>query len=288
MDDTKSTLQKLIQASEKCYPDPYASLVWPERLDPEEHWYTSPELLTVHGTQAAAGIDERQLKRLGFYEAVNFYCINIHGEKLFVEGAAHRLYGCVGDEVTQYLHHFVNEENKHLTYFGRFCLRYAGKIYPSREGLAIARRYETGEEDLVFFLRVLISEEIIEVYNGLMANDARLHPLAREINYLHHRDEARHRLFGRLIAKELFDRHAPKWPAATVRDLHEYVRHAIERTWALYYNPEVYRDAGFERPDETAARVWADPAARKHRKDKLAPFVAYLGSSGLIDREPDW
>src|SRR5207244_844073 len=143
-------------------------------------------------------------------EAVNFYSLNIHGEKALLEGLAHRLYQPDLSEVSKYLHHFLDEENKHMVYFGEFCLRYAGKIYRDRK-VAFPREYERGEEDFLFFGRVMIFEEIVDYFNRRMGNDERLSTVAREINRLHHSDEARHLTFGRRIVKELFEQWRPSW-----------------------------------------------------------------------------
>src|SRR6266705_194388 len=59
--------------------------------------------------------------------------LNIHGEKALVEGLARKLYEREKREISPYLHHFLDEENKHMVYFGEFCTRYAGKIYPDKK-----------------------------------------------------------------------------------------------------------------------------------------------------------
>ena len=42
-----------------------------------------------------------------------------------MQGLAARLYRSDLAEIADYLHHFLDEENKHSVYFGGFCPRYA-------------------------------------------------------------------------------------------------------------------------------------------------------------------
>ena len=57
--------------------------------------------------------------------------------------------------------------------------------------------------DIIIFGRILIAEELCDVFNARMANDGRLPPLVREINGVHHRDESRHIAFGRQMMRSL-------------------------------------------------------------------------------------
>ena len=126
MADFMQMVEKLCRASRRQYLDPYTYLEWPERLDPDQ-WQFSPELISLYETAAYKGLTEAQRKKLSFYETVNFFSLNIHGERPLVEGLARRLYQSDSQEVTPYLQHFLDEENKHMAYFGGFCMRYPPK-----------------------------------------------------------------------------------------------------------------------------------------------------------------
>ena len=199
MRDFSSTVEKLCNASRRNYVNPYDHIQWPESLD-QDQWFFSSELLSLYGTPLYRDMTEEQKKRLSFYETVNFFSLNIHGEKALVEGLAHRAYRSNMESVTPYLHHFLDEENKHMVYFGGFCQRYAGKVYRDRK-LMFPREYAPGEEDFLFFAKVLIFEEIVDVYNMAMAKDSRLPAIVRRINLAHHLEESRHLAFGRLFVK---------------------------------------------------------------------------------------
>jgi hypothetical protein len=253
---------------------------WPEARD-RDGWYTSPELLSLHGTAAAAGLSDARLRELAFFEALNFYSLNIHGERLLLQGLAARLHRKDFARISGYLHHFLDEENKHLCYFGTFCMRYGGKIYPHVQ-LAFPRDHAPGEEDVLFFAKVLVFEEIVDHYNRAMARDARLAPIAREINRLHHLDEARHLAFGRLLVKDLLARHAPSWSPETLAGVRATLAAFVEAMWRQYYNPEVYRDAGLANPHDLARAAFASPAAHAHRAAASRRCLAFLGEAGIL------
>jgi len=276
--------EQLCDASQRKYVNPYEFLEWPAELD-RERWYTSPELVSLHGTEAWETMDEPARKRLSFFEAVNFYSLNIHGEKALIEGLAHRLYAGGREGHSAYLHHFVDEENKHMVYFGGFCSRYAGKVYRDRK-VAFPREYAEGEEDVLFFAKVMIFEEVVDVYNLRMSKDERLEPVAQRINLIHHLEETRHLVFGRAITAELFEKHAPSWTAETRRGVAEYLAGYLRSTWKEYWNPDVYADAGLDRPYELARMAFDDPSARDRRREISASCVTYLLEHGMIEEEP--
>lgn len=285
MAEWTQTLEKLCEASKKDYANPYLYPEWPESLKPEEHWFTSPELVSLYGTPTYDRLSEAEKKRLSFYEAVNFFSLNIHGEKPLVEGLAHRLYLKNNKEINPYLHHFLDEENKHMIYFGGFCLRYAGKIYPDKK-MVFPREYAPGEEDFLFFAKVLIFEEIVDVYNVRMLKDERLHPVAREINRLHHKDEARHLVFGRQYVKATFDQYLARWKPETVQGVRDYLVGYLTATWKEYYNPDVYRDAGLPDPYAAMEEAWNDANCRTHREKVTEGCLRYLLENKILTGKP--
>src|SRR5262245_26150598 len=115
-------VDRLCEISRHVYSNPY-QLEWPASVKPED-WCTSPELYER--------LPESQRSKLSFYEAINFFSLNINGEKSLVEGIARRMYSKRLSQATAYLHHFLDEENKHMVYFGTFCMKYAGRTYPEK------------------------------------------------------------------------------------------------------------------------------------------------------------
>lgn len=172
-----------------------------------------------------------------------------------------------------------------MVYFGGFCSRYAGKVYKDRK-VAFPREYAEGEEDFLFFAKVLIFEEIVDVYNLRMSKDERLEPIARKINLIHHLEETRHLAFGRAITAELFERHAPRWDVETRRSVSDYLVSYLRATWKEYWNPDVYVDAGLTDPYRIARTGFEDPARTAHRREVAAGCVRFLLEHEMIEKEP--
>jgi P-aminobenzoate N-oxygenase AurF len=283
-DMNTSLVDKLVHASRKHARNPYEYIEWPETLE-REAWHVSPELCSIYGTRYWDELDDPARKRLSFFEAVNFFSLNIHGEKMLMEGLSARLYVPGQPRIAQYIHHFLDEENKHSVLFGGFCQRYAGKIYPDRK-LAISRQMSEGEADLLFYAKVLIFEELADAYNLAMAQDERLHWLSRKINENHHYEEVRHLVFGRQMVKDLLAAHGTGWSTEKRRELGDYLGRYLESTWREYYQPDVYQDHGFPDPWSVMESAWDHPAQREHRRRTSAKCVSFLLENGLLTGEP--
>ncbi len=279
-DPLADTIRRLSASSRRAYQNPYEAITWPDRLD-RDQWFTSPELISLYGTPAWHDLSERARRGLSFWEAVNFYSLNIHGERALMEGLAHRLYQPGMESVAEYLHHFLDEENKHSVWFGTFCTRYAGKVYADRK-VAFPREYADGEEDLLFFAKVSIFEEIVDRYNVTMARDERLVPVARQINANHHAEESRHLAFGRRMVAELWRQWSERWPAEVVDRVRAHLAAYVTATWREYYNPDVYRDAGFADPWATANEAWDDPTSEAHRQEITRRSLRPLVAAGIL------
>jgi hypothetical protein len=284
MGSLEATVRRLCKVSVDHFMDPSAQLEWPDRID-EEAWYTSPELISLFGTPAYEVLGLPRQRRLSFFEAVNFFSLNIHGERMLIEGLARRLYGRGQEEISPYLHHYLDEENKHMSYFGVFCTRYAGKIYAEKK-LPFPHEFAPGEEDFLFFGKVLVFEEIVDVYNRRMARDERLAPIVREIHRLHHFEEARHLVFGRELVGELFERHRRDWSEDVLRRVRGTLAGYLGATWKEYYNPQVYRDVGLEDEFELRRAVIASSAARSHRAEVSQGCLRFLLETGILEESP--
>lgn len=282
IDGLADTVRKLSASSRRTYQNPYEAITWPDELD-RRQWFTSPPFVSLYGTAAWDGLSQDERKELSFWEAVNFYSLNIHGERSLMEGLAHRLYQPGLEPVAEYLHHFLDEENKHSVWFGTFCTRYAGKVYADRK-VVFPREYAEGEEDFLFFAKVSIFEEIVDRYNVAMGRDDDLVPVARQINANHHAEETRHLVFGRRIVAELWRQWAVRWSPEVVDGIRAYLEAYIAATWKEYYNPDVYRDAGFGDPWATAAEAWDHPATRAHREEINRFCLRPLVEAGVLSR----
>ncbi len=276
--------EKLSEASVRLHYSALEAVPMPEALD-KVNWYTAPELMTLFGQPEWKELSETQKKLLSFYEAVNFYSLNINGEKALIEGLAKRLYDeNRPSEHSRYIHHFLDEENKHMTFFGTFCMKYAGKVYQDRK-FHFEREYLDGEEEFLFFLKVFIFEEIADYFNVKMSHDERLVETARMINYYHHVDESRHLAFGRAHLKEVWDQFSGSWGAEYRAALSEYIGQYIQSTWREYYNPDVYVDAGIENPYDVSERVYQSETAKTFRREVSENLVSYMKKCGIVSPE---
>jgi hypothetical protein len=278
MSQLETVAQRLTDASVHAAAE-FEPLEWPASI-PDDAWCMSPELISIHGLPAWDGLDEAARRRLAFFECVNFFTLNIHGERALMEGIARRLYAKDLADHAHYLHHFLAEENQHMTWFGGFCRRYAGKIYPDRK-LVLPREHAPGEEDVLFFARVMIFELLVDTFNRRMAKDERLHPLVREINRRHHEDESRHLAFGRLLVEDLWRRHSPRWSETTRAAVPAYLAAYLTATWKEYYNPDVYKDAGLPEPIKLAREAFASDIAKARRAEIETKCVRVLHDMGL-------
>jgi hypothetical protein len=277
-------VDRLNELSRAKYANPYEAVEWPATVDPVADWFFTPELSSLHGTAHHQALDTDGRHRLAFAEAANFFSLNIHGESSLMEGLASRLYRPDLAEIAGYLHHFLDEENKHSVYFGGFCQRYA-KVYRSRH-VRFPARSDRQVDDLLFFAKVLIFEEHADRYNVLQAKDERLHPLARFINSAHHADESRHLVFNRAIVTAFRDAYGHGWDAGQWEEIRSYLGQFFTTTWREYYNPDVYADCGFDDPWQVAEDAWNSPAQREHRRRIAAKCLRFFTSTGLLLEEP--
>jgi hypothetical protein len=279
--------RRLCEISERAFLNPHTAVEWPASIS-EDAWYMSPELLSIYGTKTWEGLSDAQQKRVALFECGNFFSLNINGEKSLIEGLSRRLYPLkksVGVDVSAYIHHFLDEENKHMLYFGTFCQKYLGKTYPEKK-VPFTREHTDGEEDLLFFLKVMIFEEIVDVFNLRMSKDDRLEPVARRINYLHHQDETRHLVFGRLVVKELWEQYSPSWSDAQRAAIREYAEAYFKATWKEYYNPDVYKDAGLTNSYAVYKEALASEHGRELRARVSDKCVKYLLEIGILTEVP--
>ena len=273
---------RLSDASVRKSWDVYSAFDWPESLSPEAHWYMSPELISIHGTPVWDELDDAERKRLSFYEIVNFFSFVLYGERPLISGLMNRMYrkNTLG-VVTEYLHHFVDEENKHMIMFGMFCNRYAGRIYPEKK-IVLPREYARGEEDISFYCKVLIVEELGDYYNLEMMSDKSIHPLVARINKVHHIDEARHLGFGREYLRELVSEHLPGWSDAEAASFRKWLVDYLYSSWGDFYNPAVYKDAGIPDSYSVRRRALEHPRCRAFRAKASAKLVDYFREVGLL------
>lgn len=276
-----SLIASLSKASERRFSNPYAEFEWPARLE-QDQYYFSPELISLYGTDQYQNMSEIDRKRLSFWECINFFSLNIHGEKALLSSLVSNLYHKKWDaEIFEYLHHFIDEENKHMSLFGRFCERYAGKTYMDKK-LVMQNEYSEGQEDFLFFAKVVIFEEIVDHFNVQMAQDTRLDPFIRSLHDYHHHDELRHLAFGRRITQHLFEKYSPQWDASELGRVRNYLENYLRATWREYYNPDMYTDAGIDNAYEQYQIAMQGEYAKNLRNKVSRNCLNYFVESEIL------
>jgi len=120
----------------------------------------------------------------------------------------------------------------------------------------------------------------------VIEKDERCDPLVREINRMHHVDEARHLAFGRLYLAELFQQHSARWTPEQLAGFRQWLVDYLRASWGDYYNPSMYRDAGLADSYELRQMAMAHPAGVALRRAASAKLVTYFIKNGLLTEEP--
>lgn len=241
----------------------------------------STALLPLAGHHCFRDLTDEQVRRVALLETVNFFSLNINGEHELMTGIASRLSRAAPSYVAQYLQHFVEEEEAHTAVFTRFCLQYKGFIFRDRQ-IKFPRQFALGEEDCLFFARILIFEEIAHFYNLQMASDDSLWLLTRDINRYHAEDEAGHIAFGRLYVAEMWDRYGKNLDMEQKQEIARYLSQYIQMVQRSYINPDVYHDCGLSKQlrDEILLSMhWKGIAEQSSRS-----VLRWLRSVGLGER----
>ncbi|WIG95675.1 alpha/beta fold hydrolase [Myxococcus sp. SDU36] len=240
------TLERLVHLSNADTANPFRDLAWEKSL-PEDQYWMSPELLSIHGTPWEQKLTPEQLRQLSKWECINFFSLNVTGIRELLMEMISRMHTPGYEQSSEYLHHLVLEENEHMWYFSRFCIAYGGKIYRDRR-----IRYDTFPEpdikEFLAFATVLVFEEIVDIYNHQMAKDGRLPPFIREINRLHHSDETRHITYGRLNIERLHEGLRARYSVERLRDVEHALKRFMLTSMQKLYNPEMYKDVGLPEP----------------------------------------
>ncbi|WP_327697965.1 diiron oxygenase [Streptomyces sp. NBC_00459] len=279
----KDILDRLVAKSEADYYNPYQVFQWPDSL-PEECYWMTPELMSVHGTELAAELTEEQLHRLSKWESVNFYSLNVHGIRELITEVIARIHTKEFALTSEYFHHIIGEENEHMWFFAKFCNLYGGKIYPD-----LAFKFDAATQGpaahFLVFARLLLFEEIVDFFNKRMGEDDRLDPTIRKVNAIHHQDESRHVAFGRQIVALLHRDLRAKLPAGEMAEVENYLRSYLRRSLESLVSPAVFRDAGIPEPYKARNRVLADPAYAELKRNILKRSMKFLLAEGILSSE---
>ena len=283
---TSELAARLNAKSREGFYDVYESFDWPEELA-ADYLAVPLEYTTLYGTEVWSDLNDEQKRKLTITDTANLYANTLNGERLLVSGLSSQLYGKAAPaEITDYLHHFLDEENKHMIMFGVFCRKYIGRVYPEKKFSFEERKYAPGEELLRFYAQAMVVEAYGDFYNVRAMNDDQCDPLVRDISRVHHVDEARHLAFDRAYITELAAQHLPGWDDDTLKDFRTWLAEYMRVNWLTFYNPAAYKDAGIEAPYEAAKIAMASEYQTDLREKISAGVVKFFMKCGLLDAQP--
>jgi hypothetical protein len=277
-----SLQDRLSRMSSEGHYNPYTLFDWPDSL-PEPAWYMSADLLSVRGTPAGEALSDEQLQVLSKWESVNFYSLNVHGIRELLMEVTLRIHTPGFEPLSEFLHHFLGEENQHMWFFAEFCRRYGGKLYADkRVKLGLEGQLPAEVQDFLVFARILIFEEVVDFYNTRMARDEALAPIIRQLNAVHHQDESRHIAFGRRLLEHLHERLCERITPEQHLELEAYLKRYIQLSLNSLYNPAVYRDAGLPDPYGLRNELLRDPIRHIWHERLLARTTGFLVKSRIF------
>jgi hypothetical protein len=243
--------------------------------------------MSTHGTRFEKDLDEHTRTELSKWECINFFSLNVNGIRDLLVALMERLHTPGFEQVSEYMHCFVAEENEHMWYFAKFCNDYAGKIYKDR-AIFLGESAEPDIENFLIFIRAVIFEELVDIFNRTMGGDERLDPFVRELNRLHHLDEVRHIAFGRLYVDLFHQQLRDKYPKERIEEIENQIKRFIQISVLKLYSPAMYQDAGFERPTRVRKELLGDPARIEFNHSLMASTARYLAKVGILSDERIW
>jgi hypothetical protein len=276
-------MARLVRLSVDLKYNAYAEFEWPAALA-DDQWWMGPELLSVAGTRFERELAPQQLLRLSHWESINLYSLSMYGERDLAQVVLQHIHRGGFEEASEYFHHFVEEENKHMWFFSQFCMRYGGKIYPQKS-LKFSDFSEPALRSYLAFAKIMIFEEIGDYYNVRIEADEAIPPFVRHLNRMHHRDEARHLAMARRLLALLHSRARECNDAAAMAGAEAYLKRYMRAGLQSFYCVEAYQDAGIPEPFKLRNALISDPAREQVHQAILKRVVAYLVGSGQFQTE---
>jgi hypothetical protein len=264
--------------------EPFTRIEYQEVLD--KNMFQFPEeLMSIYYHPIYKELTYEQKWNLSLKETVNFFSINIHGERQLVKGLEERLYiqSRIGEswKVGDYLQHFIHEENAHTHMLAGYCFRY---------GDGVMKDYTTSVQDpilcsisqeLLFFGRVFVFESFLDYLNSIAMRDTSIDTTARQIHRLHHIEEARHIAFDRAVIRycvnvlknqKLYDE-----LKIIAKLLDDYASVAVKSL----YSPKIYKNINIENPTSLPHETQEVPERIKIEKKWMFKAKEFLTEVGL-------
>ncbi len=278
--DHMRAVARLAAVSRREHHSPFTRFDWPDAV-PTDIWWMNPEYTTAHGTERQ---DDPRCVTLSQAETVNFFSLHVHGIRELMGEVAFRIHTPRFAPYSEYMHHFLGEENNHMWYFAEFCNRYWTGVYPPISVPPIGSTTVSEVwSDFIVFSRILIFEEVFDYYNARLGREASLPEIIREIHAAHHHDESRHVAFGKKLVADLFVEADAESAPADKDAAAAYVRNYIRYSINSLYNPRCYSDAGFDDVLTLRRSLLNDPARVAVHHDVMNRIDTFYRRLGLYD-----
>lgn len=250
-----------------------ADISWPERLD-DSYWSINPELISVYNTDYYSALSEDMRHQLGFLETVNFFSLNLFYTRSFHLRIMQRLGHQRDPSVDEFMHQYIESKNSELADYSEFCQRYAGYVYseyPEKQN----RSLNSIENDLLFYLKLLIFDEVVTAYGQRYLEFDDLNPVVGQIIKNHH-ETTQYLPFARHLLIRLLREWRPVWGDKTKQTIRQGVERFLNELWMCFYNPDVYHDMGFKDPSIIAKTAFNSTHAKSMRNNLRADCVKFL------------
>lgn len=281
-----SRMNSLVRASKRRSYDTLRQLDWPDEIDVKSEWGMSQRLLSLYATEQYNTLCEEDQKKLSWEETRNFFSLNVRGEQLLIAEISLLMYSDWSTPVYSYLHHFIEEENRHMYMFASFCDRYLGGVKPMALTLPHnTHDFSVSQRQLLAFLFALTFEIIVSEYNKTNARDKTINSFCREIHRIHDIEEARHIAFGIDISRSIMDHVSKYWTPEQIEQVGTRVIEYIRSMWNAFSSPDIYRSAGLVAGARLSLSARESQHHRGIKKAINERIIRHLLEIGIIGRE---
>ncbi len=240
-------LQKLNDASEKKQMSVLLDHPW--HAEKENIWLKKRETISIYGTKYYDFATEEERRKLSVYETGVWWHTFITFENLVTEFYLkiinHESLKAF-PEVVRYMHHFCREEVTHALVFRKAMKYFNIAAFPVPDNLKDFYRDNASLAEFplkAIFLTILM--EWFAENNALIdCNNDFVSPLAKAIAVEHHKEEARHIEWGKLMMRE-FVEVVPDFLDEAKEYTAPFMRTLLDMSTC---NPESYDRVGFAHP----------------------------------------
>lgn len=286
-----TTARKLYRASLlKGIKEPFTRVSYQEKLNRGR--LQLPEgLLSLSGHPIYSELSDEQKWELSRLETINFFSLNIHGERFLVRDLVDRLYqptplgerGAIGE----YLQQFIHEENAHTFMLAGYCFRYGDGVLRDVAFQSQEEPLSANASTLLAFGRTFVLESFLDFMNQAAMKDDSLDDTASQIHRLHHIEEARHMAFDKAVLTECAGqlRHAGADDEIrqVAKALWDYGDYATRRMCSA----KLYRQIGLTGVQDLAWEVLELEPRKETNRRWLSAGRRFLTSIGVTPEAPE-